>query len=412
MLLDFLEKREENIDTTELTDEEKLFLKVFGIEENQPVAAMREITYFTCIKKIAEAVAKTPLYLVQDTENGIRRATEDPLNELLSLRPNPYMTAVDFWKAIEATRQHDGISAAVKQYGRKGELLALYPCTIEGMTIDDAGLLKSKLRNKILIEFRVTGSSATDYGFYEDLLIFKGFTMDGINTKPVRELVKSTIEGQIKAQNYLNNLYDNGLTNKMVVQLTSDIKDEKELGKIQAKFGRLYSKGKRIFTVPAGFSVQPVNLSLADAQYEQIRRMSISQIAALFGVKMHQLNDLKDTNNNSLEQQQLNFLVDTLLILYESIEQEVTWSALTKEKRAEGYKARFNTNVILRTDAKTQQEILCGYTAAGIYKPNESRLELQREKVPEGDELIVNAGVLKLKDIGKNTEGSANNATE
>ena len=83
-----------------------------------------------------------------------------------------------------------------------------------------------------------------------------------------------------------------------------------------------------------------------------------------------------------------------------------------KEKRAEGYKARFNTNVILRTDAKTQQEILCGYTAAGIYKPNESRLELQREKVPEGDELIVNAGVLKLKDIGKNTEGSANNATE
>ena len=115
MLLDFLEKREETIDTTELTDEEKLFLKVFGIEENQPVAAMREITYFTCIKKIAEAVAKTPLYLVQDTETGIRRATEDPLNELLSLRPNPYMTAVDFWKAIEATRQHDGISAAVKQ---------------------------------------------------------------------------------------------------------------------------------------------------------------------------------------------------------------------------------------------------------------------------------------------------------
>ena len=122
-------------------------------------------------------------------------------------------------------------------------------------------------------------------------------------------------------------------------------------------------------------------------------------------MKMHQLNDLKDTNNNSLEQQQLNFLVDTLLILYESIEQEVTWSALTKEKREKGYKARFNTNVILRTDAKTQQEILCGYTTAGIYKPNESRLELQRETVPEGNDLVVNAGVLKLKDLGKNTEG-------
>lgn len=32
----------------------------------------------------------------------------------------------------------------------------------------------------------------------------------------------------------------------MVIQLTSDIRDEKELKKIQEKFGKLYSKGKRI----------------------------------------------------------------------------------------------------------------------------------------------------------------------
>lgn len=319
MFLDFLEKREETTDSITLTDEEKIFLKVFGIDSEQPAAAMREATYFTCIKQLSEAVAKTPLYLVQDTENGIRRATEERLNELLSLRPNPYMTAIDMWKAVEATRQHEGISAIAKQYGRNGEIEALYPCTVEGITVDDAGLLKSKLRHKALVDYRIVGSSFTDSGFYEDLLIFKGFTMDGINTKPIREIVKGTIEGQIKAQNYLNTLYDNGLTNKLVVQLTSDIKDEKELRKTQEKFGRLYSKGKRIFTVPAGFSVQPINLSLADAQYEQIRRMSISQIAALFGIKMHQLNDLKDTNNNSLEQQQLSFLIDTLLILFESI---------------------------------------------------------------------------------------------
>lgn len=93
---------------------------------------------------------------------------------------------------------------------------------MEGITVDDAGLLKSKLRHKALVDYRIVGSSFTDSGFYEDLLIFKGFTMDGINTKPIREIVKGTIEGQIKAQNYLNTLYDNGLTNKLVVQLTSD----------------------------------------------------------------------------------------------------------------------------------------------------------------------------------------------
>lgn len=187
MFLDFLEKREETTDSITLTDEEKIFLKVFGIDSEQPAAAMREATYFTCIKQLSEAVAKTPLYLVQDTENGIRRATEERLNELLSLRPNPYMTAIDMWKAVEATRQHEGISAIAKQYGRNGEIEALYPCTVEGITVDDAGLLKSKLRHKALVDYRIVGSSFTDSGFYEDLLIFKGFTMDGINTKPIKD---------------------------------------------------------------------------------------------------------------------------------------------------------------------------------------------------------------------------------
>ena len=162
MFLDFLEKREETTDSITLTDEEKIFLKVFGIDSEQPAAAMREATYFTCIKQLSEAVAKTPLYLVQDTENGIRRATEERLNELLSLRPNPYMTAIDMWKAVEATRQHEGISAIAKQYGRNGEIEALYPCTVEGITVDDAGLLKSKLRHKALVDYRIVGSSLDD----------------------------------------------------------------------------------------------------------------------------------------------------------------------------------------------------------------------------------------------------------
>ena len=412
MLLDFLETRSEEVDNTPLTDEEKLFLRVFGIETEQPAAAMREATYFTCIKKLSEAVAKTPIHIIQDEGRGERRAREHPLYELLNLRPNPYMTAVDFWKAMEATRQHEGIAGAVKDYNRKGKVKALYPCTIDGITIDDAGLLRSKQQHRVLVDFTVTGTGISESAFYEDLLIFKGFTMDGINTQPVRDIVKSTIDVQIKAQNYLSSLFDNGLTNKMVVQLTSDIKDEKELKKVQEKFGRLYSKGKRIFTVPAGFSVQPVNLSLADAQYEQIRRMSISQIAALFGIKMYQLNDLKDTNNNSLEQQELSFLVDTLLILYESIEQELTWCLFTKEEREQGYKVKYNTNVILRTSPETQQKILCAYVSTGIVKPNEARVELGREAVEDGDDLIVNAGVLKLKDLGKSAEGTKKDGEE
>lgn len=66
MFLDFLEKREETTDSITLTDEEKIFLKVFGIDSEQPAAAMREATYFTCIKQLSEAVAKTPVETWED----------------------------------------------------------------------------------------------------------------------------------------------------------------------------------------------------------------------------------------------------------------------------------------------------------------------------------------------------------
>ena len=71
MFLDFLEKREETTDSITLTDEEKIFLKVFGIDSEQPAAAMREATYFTCIKMLVVFVGILRLYLVQDTEYGI-----------------------------------------------------------------------------------------------------------------------------------------------------------------------------------------------------------------------------------------------------------------------------------------------------------------------------------------------------
>lgn len=90
----------------------------------------------------------------------------------------------------------------------------MYPCTIEGITIDDAGVLRSTKKHKVLVDFKVPGTGMNESAFYEDLLIFKGFTMDGINTEAVRTIVKSTIDVQIKAQNYLNTLFDNGLTNK------------------------------------------------------------------------------------------------------------------------------------------------------------------------------------------------------
>lgn len=404
MISKFFEKREETATVPSYSDIELAMLKAFGIDAEGYVSdsALKEATYFTCIKIMSESIAKIPCYLVQETENGNLRLKNESLYEKLVLRPNPYMTAIDFWKALEVNRHHLGNGCAYIEKDTKGNVLNLWPIELHRLIIDDAGLISSKLKNRILVEYTQTGNSKIECCFYDEIIHLKSFSSNGINSKANRVMMSSTIDTGIKSQKYLNDLYNNGLTNKAVVQLTSDTRKEMDLKNIQAKFDRLYSNNGRIFTVPAGYNVSTLNLSLADAQFEQIRRMSISQIASSFGIKMFQLNDLKDTNNNSLEQQQLSFLVDTLLILFESIEQEIDWKLLRSDQRQKGMKCRFNTSVMLRTTAQVQADILTKYVTSGIYTPNEARLMTQQMAKEGADELVVNSGVMKLKDLGKN----------
>ncbi len=402
MISRLFEKRETVIEESSYSNTELAMLKAFGIDAAAYVSeeALKEATYFTCIKIMSESIAKIPCYLVQETDKGNVRLKNDNLFEKLALRPNPYMTAIDFWKALEINRHHNGNGCAFIEKDKRGNIINLWPIVLKRLIVDDAGIMSSKLKNRLMVEYTQIGNNQLNYCKYEDILHLKSFSSNGINSKANREMIQSTIDTGIKSQKYLNDLYNNGLTNKAVVQLTSDMKEEKALAKIQAKFDKLYSNNGRIFTVPAGYNVSTLNLSLADAQFEQIRRMSISQIASSFGIKMFQLNDLKDTNNNSLEQQQLSFLVDTLLILFESIEQELDWKLLSPEQRQKGMKCRFNTSVMLRPTAQVQAEILTKYVTSGIYTPNEARLMTQMMALDGADELTVNSGVTKLKDLG------------
>lgn len=355
---------------------------------------LKENTYFKCIKYISESVAKCPVVLKKDTSEGEVEAKEHKLYNKLRLRPNEYMSAIDCMKAFVALGEHSGVSGLYidrKDYN-------LYPVKIEKIIIDDVGLIKSSKKNKVLIEF--VASNEKGSCLEKDIILFKsGITFDGIRTKANKDLLKDTISTNQKAQSYLNNLFDNGLTNKIVVQLTSNIEDRKELKKMQDKFDKLYSSNGRTFTVPVGYNISTLNLSLADAQFEQIRKLSRREIANAFGLSPSIIGDLEDSNNNNMEMQNLSFLVDTLLIKFEQIEQELDWKLLTEKERLQGYKFRFNQGVMLRTNAETQANILTKYTQTGIYTVNDCRRLLGLNTVEGGDDILVSSGTYKLKDL-------------
>lgn len=147
---------------------------------------------------------------------------------------------------------------------------------------------------------------------------------------------------------------------------------------------------------------------MADVQFEQIRKLSRREIANCFGLTPAQIGDLSDSNNSNMEMQNIGFLTDTLLVKFQQLEQEFTYKYLGSKDRNNGFKCRINESVLLRTDPKTQEEILTSYVKNAIYTPNRARQILGEPLHPEGDDLLVPSGTYKLKDLSQITLSKLN----
>lgn len=373
-------------------------------EQGYEVSAKKEITYYSCIDILSKSIAKCPIQIKVEDEKGEKVVKNHPLYEKLRLRPNANMSAVDTIKTLVTISLINGVGGLYINRDIYGNIEGLYPVKITNITVDNIGLIKSNKQNKILYNFSY--DSVTDSCFDKDIILLKGYTENGINTMSVSSILNMNIDTSIRSQEYLNKLFKNGLTNKIAVQLTSDIKEEKELKKIQAKFDRIYEDNGKVFTIPAGYNVNSLDLKLADAQYEQLRRLSKEEIAGAMGVPLSKLGFMKE-NAKSEEQDNLKFYTDTLLVYFEQIEQEMDYKLLTPTERRQGYKIRFNINVMLRTDAKTQADIITSYVKNGVYPLNEAKGILGIEKLDK-DLTTFPSGQVSIEMLQQGTSYSKN----
>ncbi|EJO5347028.1 phage portal protein [Clostridium sporogenes] len=394
MIWDKIEKRSDK--TININDWKEVYSFENGYDITPFEDDLKESTYFSCINNISQDVAKCTVQVKKETEKGEVLAKQHYLYDLLRLRPNPYMSAIDCYKTFVVLAKHYGYSGLyIKRNGSKIE--GLYPVKIKKCTIDNAGLIKGVKNNKILWDYEGVDCEVGSC-FDKDIIILRDFTLDGIKGKANKSILNESLDTSVKSQEYLNTLFRNGLTNKIVVQLTSDLKEEKEIKKMQEKFSRIYSSNGRVFTIPAGYSVNALNLSLADAQYEQLRRLSKEEIAMSFRVPLSKLGFVKE-NARSEEQDNLKYLNDCLLIIFEQIEQEMDYKLLTTTERKQGYKIRFNEKVLLRTDSETQANVINSYVRNGVYDLDKAREILGTEKLGGEPIITLPSGQVLLKDL-------------
>lgn len=392
-------------------------LSFLGVHKAGDAAAMSEAVYFACCKVLSEAVGKLPLKIQQaSTGQGIRVAREHLYYRMLNERPNRYMAASTFWSTMELCRNHYGNAYAWidTRNPDRPQLWPIDPTAVQ-VWYDDA----KQLATAPDVYYRVSTKTGVLILGSEEVLHFKSHhTLDGLVGISVREQLASTIQGNSKAQNYINKLYDSGMTAKAVLQYTGNLKD----ANVEAltKGIEAYAKGEmkargieNIIPLPYGMVLTPLNLKLADSQFLEIKQYTALQIASAFGVKPYQVGDYTKSSYASAEAQQLSFLVDTLLYIVKQYEEEIGYKLLTDTEEANGYHVKFNTAVILRADQQTQINTLSAAVSSFLMTPNEARERLDLPSKPGGDELLGNGASIPVQLAGSQyTQNSAGKEDE
>jgi len=370
--------------------------------------ALKEITVFTCIKILADSVGMLPVQSYQNQDDIITKASGHYLYTLLTLRPNPFMSASDFWKCVETQRNIFGnafVWIERAKVGRNaGRITGFYilDATQVQVWVDTMGLVSGA--NTVWYIF--TDNMGNQYRIENiDMLHFKGLTTSGIfGISPVEHL-RNSIENAKNSSIFLNNSYKSGMSTKGIIQYVGDLNSTAE-NTFRTKFEQMSNgldNANRISLLPIGYQYQPVALTMVDAQYLENTNLTIRQITAAFGIKPHQVNDLLKASYAMTSEANKEFYTDTLLAILTMYEQELTYKLFTTKELASGFYFKFNVDVILRGDIKTRYEAYRTAIQAGFMAPNEARASEDMQPKDGGDKLFMNGSMTPIENAGTAT---------
>lgn len=358
---------------------------------------LSEIVFFSCLKILSESLGKMPCYLMDADK---RRINNHETIWFLTVEPNKFIGTSQFFTFLEFNRNYYG-NAYVYVSRNGGKIDGLYPLDARRVQIwvDNAEIFTARK----FYYFYTDAQTGKSYYFNpEEILHFKSWLVDdsGLAGKSVREILASSFDNAKTSSKFLRELYQNGLTASAVVKFTGDLKRESQDRLLDEIIAQSKEKGRRLITLPVGFDIQRLDMTLADSQFFELKKYTALQIAAAFGISPDQINDLTKSSYASSAAQQLAFISNTLLFIITTYEQELTRKLLTRKEIESGLHFKFNSNVLLRANPETQAAIIQQLVQNSVYSINEARALLDKPPCENGDTRIVNGSFVSLSDIG------------
>ncbi|MCF5040094.1 phage portal protein [Pseudomonas sp. PA-7-1E] len=343
-------------------------------------SAMQQLVVFNCVRVLAESMGMLPCRLLKQTGRVRLPATTHRLYPLITMAPNSYMTAQEFWEMLVACLCLRGNFYAykVKALGNVVELLPLNP-----------DIVTPKLKDDWTVEYRVNFKSGVQTLTQDEIWHVRLFTLDGLNgLNPIAYARQALGLGQAMDA-HAAKLFTNGAVTSGVLRTEQQLTDE-AFGRLKEDFQGQHmgvANAYKPMILEMGLDWKPISLNAQDTQFIESKKLTESQICGLFRVPPHLVASMEKMTLNNIEHMGMSFVNYSLVPIMTRIEHRIQVGLLNEKDRLTHY-AKFNAGALMRGDLKGRYESYGKGIQWGILSPNDCR-ELEDENPREGGDIYL-----------------------
>ena len=360
--------------------------------------ALQYSTSLACARVIGEALAQNPFKLMQLKDGKREPARDNPLFEVLSLKPNDYMTSFEL-------RENIGIVTAMT-----GNWFAFINRTKDGiqeLLPWEPGQVKI-IRDKWMVGYVLTTKDGEQVPVPpQNIWHVKGPTwntylgLDGV------KLARESIGLGIATEEHGSLLFRNGAQSSGLLS-TDQLINKEKAAQLKESWQEDNAHGNRFKTAVlwSGMKWQSMAATNDQSQFLQTRAFQVEEVCRAFRVLPIMVGHSdKAATYASSEQMFKAHSMYTLTPWTERTEQSADVNLLTKQQRKDGMYTKFFINGLLRGVAKDRVAYYKGMSEIHAMTPNEIRELEDMNPYEGGDEFPILQGQSAGNDNTDDTAG-------
>jgi len=362
--------------------------------------AMKTSAVFACVDRLSSAMAALPLKVYKRTEEGRETAKNHFAYKMLHDEPNDELTSFTFrqlqmahvllWGNSYAEIERDNAFRAKK-------LWPLPPWKVEPKKDDNRG---------VYYEVMVDGKRKILY--QDQVLHIRGLGLDGLKGLSRISMARQAVGLSLATEEYGARFFGQGANPGGIVEYPGQLSDDawERYKKDMRKSYEGLSQSNRLMFLEEGMKYHETSIPPDDSQFLQTRKFQLTEIARIYNVPLHLLQEHENSTTwgSGIEHLNIGFVVFSLTPYLENWEQEIDKKIVTTKD----YYSEHNVEGLLRGDSQARANFYNTMTNIGAYSINDVREKENMNKIDGGNTHFVPMNMMPLEQSEEQEEDIEN----